>query len=355
MGAGALATQIEVNRKNTSREDADVMTIKGLFTAGSLIAGLAWAGTAAADTPVTFQLNWYAGGANAGFAAALVEGYYKDAGLDVTIVQGNGSGNTAQMVASGQAHLAYADAVTASQLIAKGAPMRVVSTIYQSNPTEVEALKATGITSVKELEGKKVGVPAGSSQATMLPLFFEANQIDESKLSLVNMPPSSMVPALLQGSVDAILGSVDDYQIQATSQGAELDRFTFAEHGVPTVSTSIFASNKFIAENPEVLEKFIAASLKGWSFALDNPEKAVADLKATFPDMDEKLAAQQLAAIPELFCSGGAEYMGKATDAHWARTQDLMSKVGLLPEGADPTEYYTNDFLPADSELRPCE
>jgi hypothetical protein len=58
--------------------------------------GLAAGSAAAAGTPVTFQLNWMAGGPNAGFAAALAEGYYRDAGLDVTIVQGNGSGNTAQ-------------------------------------------------------------------------------------------------------------------------------------------------------------------------------------------------------------------------------------------------------------------
>ena len=99
---------------------------------GAMAAGwLVLAGSVvAANTPVTFQLNWMAGGPNAGFAAALAEGYYKDAGLDVTLVQGNGSGNTAQLVANGRAQLAYADAVAVSQLIAKGAPMKVVSTIY---------------------------------------------------------------------------------------------------------------------------------------------------------------------------------------------------------------------------------
>ncbi|MEP7084399.1 MAG: ABC transporter substrate-binding protein, partial [Betaproteobacteria bacterium] len=93
------------------------------------LAGLAFAAgnAVAADTPVTFQLNWMAGGANAGFAAAAAEGFYKESGLDVTIVQGNGSGNTAQLVASGRSQLAYADAVAVSQLIAKGAPMKIVS------------------------------------------------------------------------------------------------------------------------------------------------------------------------------------------------------------------------------------
>ena len=67
----------------------------------------------------------------------------------MTIVQGNGSGNTAQLVASGRAQLAYADAVAVSQLIAKGAPMKIVSTVYQSNPNAVMALKKTGIKSVE--------------------------------------------------------------------------------------------------------------------------------------------------------------------------------------------------------------
>src|SRR3954464_3763514 len=325
-----------------------------LAIVGAVTAGLAFATTSQAQTPVTFQLNWTAGGPNAGFAAALGEGFYKQAGLDVTIVQGNGSGNTAQLVASGRSQLAYADAVPVSQLIAKGAPMKIVSTIYQSNPNEVTALKKTGVKSLKDLVGKKVGVPAGSSQAPMLPLFLSANGLKEADMTMINMPVASMVPALLQGQVDAILGSMDAYQIQLEQQGAQLDNFPFADYGVPTVSTSIFTSNSFIKDNPDVLRKFIAASLKGWSFALDNPEKTVQDLKAVFPDVNTKLAAAELAAITPLFCSGGAKFIGKAEDAHWTRTQQLLSEVKLLPEGQDPKTYYTNEFLPPESEMRAC-
>lgn len=325
-----------------------VTAVAGLFAA------LGFAGAASAQTPVTFQLNWTAGGANAGFAAALQEGFYKEAGLDVTIVQGNGSGNTAQLVASGQAQLAYADAVAVSQLIAKGAPMRVVSTIYQSNPNELIALKKTGIKSFADLKGKTVGVPAGSSQTTMLPLLLKANGLTEQDMQLVNMPMPSMVPSLLTGQVEAILGSLDSYAIQVRAQGAEIDEYPFADYGVPTVSTSIFASNDFIQKNPEVLRKFIAASLKGWSFALDNPAKAVADVKALFPDSNADLVTKELAAITPLFCSGGAKFVGRAEPALWTKTQDLLSQVGLLPEGQDPASYYTNDYLPAESAMRAC-
>jgi NitT/TauT family transport system substrate-binding protein len=163
------------------------------------------------------------------------------------------------------------------------------------------------------------------------------------------------VPSLLQGQVDAILGSMDAYQIQAESQGAELDNYRFADYGVPTVSTSIFANDTYIKDNPEVVKKFIAASLEGWSFALDHPEKAVKDLKAVFPEMNEKLAAKELAAITPLFCSGGAKYIGKAEDALWAKSQDLLSQVKLLPAGQDPKSYYTNAYLPPESKMRACK
>ena len=166
--------------------------------------------------------------------------------------------------------------------------LKVLATVYQSNPNQVMALKKTGIKSVKDLVGKKVGVPAGSSQTTMLPLFLKANGLKESDMTMLNMPPASMVPALLQGQADAILGSMDAYQIQAEAQGAQLDNYRFADYGVPTVSTSIFASETYLKDNAEVVKKFVAASLKGWSFAIDNPEKSVKDLKAVFPEIDRK-------------------------------------------------------------------
>lgn len=321
--------------------------------AGLVFIGLAVT-TTSAQTPLTFQLNWTAGGANAGFAAAVVEGFYKQGGLEVKLVEGNGSGNTAQLAASGRVDIAYADAVAVSQLIAKGAPLKVISTIYQSNPNAVLALKKTGLRSPKDLVGKKVGVPAGSSQTTMLPLFLRANGLKESDISMINMPPTSMVPSLLQGQVDAILGSIDSYQIQLEAQGASLDVYRFADHGVPTVSTSIFATNNFLSSNADVVRRFVAASLKGWSFAIDNQERSVRALKVVFPNVNEKLASQELAAIGPLFCSGGARYLGKAEDALWAKSQELLSEVKLLPAGQDPRSYYTHDFLPQPQAMRQC-
>ncbi len=74
-----------------------------------------------------------------------------------------------------------------------------------------------------------------------------------------------------------------------------------------------------------------------------------------FPNLSEKTATAELAAITPLFCSGSAKYVSKAEDAQWVKRQDLLSQVGLLPTGRDPKSYYTNDFLPPASAMCACK
>ena len=224
--------------------------------------------------PIAFQLNWVAGGANAGFASALAEGYYKDAGLDVTIVQGNGSGNTAQLVASGRSQLAYADAVAISQLIAKGAPMKVVSTSTSRIRTQVMALKKTGIKSIKDLAGKKVGVPSGSSQTTMLPLFLKANNLkeighDADRTCRRRRWCLRCCRARSMRSWGRSTRTRSRPRRRARSSTSTASP-TMACPRSARRSSSATATSRTIRTS---CRKFIAASLKGWSFALDNPDR----------------------------------------------------------------------------------
>lgn len=307
--------------------------------------------------PFSFQLNQPPNGSNAPFAAAIEQGFYEDAGLDVEIVPGVGSSQTAQMVAAGQADIGYADSASTTALIAKDAPLKVVATIYQSNPNEVIALDDSGITSIADLKGKKVGTPVPSSQASMLPLFLESNDLTEDDVELVNLAPTSLVQSLLAGQVDAILGSTDTYEVQLKNQG-ETDMFTamFADNGVATVSTSIFASEAYLESNPDDVKAFVKASLEGWSFAADDPEAAVADLDTMWGAKASKTSLDELKAVFDggLLCAGGAKYLGRSEPDQWATTQDLLSSVELLPQGVDPEEYYTYDYLPAEGDLRSC-
>ena len=238
------------------------------------------------------------------------------------------------------------------KLISQGAKVKILATILQGNPNAVTALKKTGLKSVADMKGKSVAMPNAGSQPSMFPLVLAANNLKESDIKLVNMPPQSMVASLIQGSVEVILGSVDQYDIQLKAQGQEFDSYLFIDSGAPTVSTSIIASDEFLAKNPDVAKKFVAASLKGWYATLDNPAEAVAAMKKMFPDANEKLAPAQIEATRFLMCVNRAKFVGKATPEQWADTVKIFDKIGVLPETFRRRAYYTYDYLPPESQLR---
>jgi NitT/TauT family transport system substrate-binding protein len=312
------------------------------------------AAPAAAQTKLTFLLNVPPAGYNAGFELAVERGFYRAAGLDVTIEPGNGSQTTAQLIAVGKYDIGFADSAPVMKLISEGAKMKVLATILQGNPNAVTALKKTGLKSVADIKGRSVAMPNAGSQSSMFPLVLAANGLKESDIKIVNMPPQSMVASLIQGSVEVILGSVDQFDIALRALGQEFDSYLFIDSGAPTVSTSIIASEEFLAKNPEVAKKFVAASLKGWYATLDNPTEAVAAMKKMFPDANEKLAPAQIDATRFLMCVNRAKFVGKATPEQWADTVKIFNKIGVLPENVPPSRYYTYDYLPPESELRSC-
>ena len=304
--------------------------------------------------PVTFQLNWTAGGPNAGFAIAEAEGLYQDAGLDVTLVEGTGSGPAAQLVANNQAQLGFADATAVSQLVAKGAPVKVIAPVYQASPNNVLALADSDISSIADLKGHTVGMPQGSSQAAMLPLLLGANGLTDTDFDLVNIPPTSLVPALMEGRVDAVMGGVDSTTVQLKLRGANYDEYIWANNGVSTVAQSIFGRDTFLAENPDLVRRFVAASLQGWAIAREDPARAMDALERVFPDVARDSAEAELAGIAPLMCGGDAKFIGRAEPELWARTVDLLSKVDLLPDDQSPESLYTNDYLPDESQMHAC-
>src|SRR6202012_3445572 len=181
-------------------------TAKFLARAFAAIVLVSGASALAADslTKITFQLNYPAAGYNAGYELAIVKDLYKEGGLDVTIEPGNGSQITAQLVASGKASIAFADAAPVMKLVSQGAKIKVLATILQGNPNQVTALKKLGLKSVADMKGHSVAMPNGGSQVAMFPLVLAANGLTENDIKMVNMPPDSMVPSLLQGTVDVI-------------------------------------------------------------------------------------------------------------------------------------------------------
>jgi NitT/TauT family transport system substrate-binding protein len=321
------------------------------FTFVALLAGGAYAQD---PKSIKFMMNSPAAGYNAGFELAQVNGYYKDAGLDVTIEPGNGSGTTAQLIAAGRYNIGYADAAAVMNLIKDGAKITIVATILQSSPNQVTALEKSGIIKITDIKGKKVAIPNGYSQAAMWPLVLKNIGLTMQDIIPINMPAESMVASLLQGQVDVILGSNDNFGVLLKQQGAKTVDFLFSDHGSATVSTGIIAGTDFLEKNPEVVKAFVAASLKGWYATIDNNAAGLAAMSAVFPDAKKELAPGQLDATQVLMCANGAKFVGKATADQWDNTVKTLSAIGILPSSKPATDYYSHAYLPPDAALRTC-
>ena len=326
------------------------MQRRTLVIAAALSAALC-ALPAAAQAPAAksmkLTLNFLAGGPQAGFMYAKALGLYDKAGINLTIEEGRGSGTTAQLVATGQTDVGFADAPAAMQLRAKNAPVKIIAPILQTNGFAIITLEDSGIRKPGDLVGKRVAVQAGTAQTTLLNAILSANNIDPAKFNAINIDPAAFVGALLEKKVDAILGGADFQSVQLRDRGQKVVDIMYRDVGVPTVGLSIIARDDKIAADPDLYRKFVAASLEGWEAARKNPTAAAEAVIKQFPTATKEQIQKQLEVDLKLVCAPGATSLGRVPDQNWQTTYTLMTKYLELPTTKPVTDYYSNDFLPA--------
>jgi hypothetical protein len=140
-----------------------LLTVAG-YAAGALVApSVLFRARAAELKPVTLTLDWIYQGPNAGFMVALDRGFYREAGLDVAMTPGRGSASTAQLIASKAAQFGFSDGYVLGNSVARGMALKNIGGIYRRNPAGIMVLSDSDIKTPKDLEGKTVGLTAGSN------------------------------------------------------------------------------------------------------------------------------------------------------------------------------------------------
>lgn len=328
--------------------------------AGALIAlALPLTGCGASDqaggggSSVGFQMHWSWSPSTAGFAMADSEGLYADQGVDVNLTPGKGSGTTVQMVSTGQADMGIADAVAITQAVEKGAPLLVVATINQQTNIAMQVLNSSGIEDVADLKGASVAVPPDGAYPFLFPLFLEQNGLHQDDVDIVTMPFESMVPSLISGKVDAIVGGQDSH-VALASQGAEFTDFAFGEYGVDAVAHSIFTTKSYAEDHPDSVKKVVAASLQGWNEARSRPDEALTVITDLEPDTVEANAREEMDVLLPLLCAGDAKYLGLAESNRWQNSMTLLEQAELVSEAPDPDSFVSYDYLPAQNALTSC-
>ncbi|MBK9135028.1 MAG: ABC transporter substrate-binding protein [Betaproteobacteria bacterium] len=333
-------------------------TRRALLAAGLAVATAATA-PAFAQTPIKFQLDWRFEGPAALFLASQAKGYYKAAGLDVTIDAGNGSGGTVTRVASGTYDMGFADLAALMEFHANNpdAPNKPVAVlmVYNNTPAAVLALKKSGIKSPADLNGKKLGAPGFDAGRKAFPIFAKANNI--TGVQWTSMDPPLRETMLVRGDIEAITGFSFTSILNLEARGVKTDDIVvlpYPNHGVKLYGNVIIATPKLIKENPAAVKAFISAFLKGAKDVMANPDPAIDYVKARDGIIDVALERRRLRmAIDAVVASpdARAEGFGVVNGGRLALMASQVSDAFQTKTRINPATVWTDAFIPGKAEL----
>ena len=314
---------------------------------------------ALAQTPIKFQLDWRFEGPAALFLASQAKGYYKAAGLDVTIDAGNGSGGAVTRVASGSYDMGFADLAALMEFHANNpdAPNKPVAVmvVYNNTPAAVLALKKSGIAKPADLNGKKLGAPGFDAGRRAFPIFAKANNV--SGFTWTSMDPPLRETMLARGDLDAITGFSFTSVLNLEARGvktADIVVLPYADHGVKLYGNVVIASPKLIKDNPQAIKAFLSAFTKGAKEVMANPDAAIDYVKARDGIIDVALEKRRLRmAIDGVVASADAraEGFGVLNPGRLSLMASQVSDAFGTKTRVDPGAVWTDQFLPPKAEL----
>lgn len=245
---------------------------------------------------VDFLLNWTIAADHSPYYVALDKGWYEEAGLDVNIIIGQGSGYSVTAVDAGTADIAIADAPVVLQYRAQGAKTKIIGAIFDNHPNAMYFWDDSGIESPADIVGKTVAVPETDGHKVMWPAFASLIGVEPDSVEFVNIESTAKVSALASHNADVVFELLTGYPNFASAiPDGGFSYFLWADYGFNCYAHSYIASDDTIENDPEMLKAFLDVSLRAWEYVLNNPEEAIEILsKYQSINKDDVLAALEI-------------------------------------------------------------
>jgi len=328
--------------------------------------GFATGGCGASSTPsgtantlsyhVTFALERTPSTNDTGLYVALAKGWYKQQGITLTLLPYSNSVSPDQLVSSGRADFGISYAETLTENRALNQPLVSVAAIFQHNTTALVSLKKSGLDSIGKLAGKRF---AGSGSAWEQPLISQILRCRGASTGAFQNIPTDLDPvaALQSGKFDFAIMEQGVAVIQAEYAGVALNVFPFTENCVPdTYEVTMIGNEPFLRAHPDVARRFLAATVRGYAYAAQNPQEATDLLVASaprgsFPDQQEIFASQKYQSSQYI---NDGRCWGRQTLQRWTDYPRFMYTHNAVVDAAgkpitrepDYAAAFTNEFLP---------
>jgi NitT/TauT family transport system substrate-binding protein len=330
--------------------------MKNLHTLlATALVGVAIAGTALAEDDVRLRLNWMYYGSHAGFALGLDRGYFEEVGIDLDIRSGNGSGSAHRLVANGDSDFAYGSCGSMVNLASQGAALVSVAVIDAMGSEAILVRPDAGVKTIADLKGKALLTTANAGVNTFFPIVLANSGLAEGDITITNVPDGALVSSYLQGAGGAVgmLGGIDDKPAEIKANGGEPPViFPYSDFGVNQVGYCIVARKEMVEQNPDLVKRFVAATIKSYKAAEADPDAAVnaiGDIVGGTMNEDEGKAQSRAVldvTLGLLYSAANTDKtLGLNVPSDWADMVDLMKKYNDLDPAADPTTFYTNAFI----------
>jgi NitT/TauT family transport system substrate-binding protein len=257
-----------------------------------------------AVTQVRFTLDWAYQGPQAPFLVALYKGFFAEEGLSVTIDRGYGSAKVISDVAAGLFDVGFGDMNSLIEFKSKNpdAKVKAVAVIHVKSPLSVVTLRGKGIESPKDLEGRKLGAPAGDAARRVFPAFAKAVGIDPNKVTWVTMDVPLREPMLARGEVDAVTGFYYTVIINLLSLNVSDKDIIVFKYGdyLDIVGNCIVVNEDFLKKNPDAVGRFLRAVIRGLKYSIQNPDEAISILLQRDPTLNRDVEKKRLMMALEL-------------------------------------------------------
>lgn len=294
--------------------------------------------------PVTLRLDYAVGGEHSGFYAALEQGFYREAGLDVTIGTGQGSNITSQLVGSNRDTFGIVGAATVMSSVANKVPIKIIATLVPHTLTGLLVPKGTSVPDAKWMAGKRIAVVTASFTYNELKAVLAQNKMKEDDLVKVQTSGSLTPPLVTKQADGAIVLKYND-AILAGQQGFPVDFISFTKFGVDNPALTIVTNTATLTKDPELVRSFLAATKRGWEFARKNPDAAYKDFAKNNPTVDNPYNAAKLAVvIPAVFPAD--RRWGLSDPAALKAMAEQLKGLGILSTIPAESDVFTNQFVP---------
>lgn len=299
---------------------------------------------AGALTKVSLPLGYIPNIQFAPLYVAVEKGYFREAGFEVEFDYKRETDGVA-LVGAGELPFAVVSGEQVLLARAQGLPVTYVAAWYQQYPVSVVAKSEAGVLIPQDLRGKKIGLPGlfGANYIGLRALL-NAGKLTEADVTLDSIG-FNQVETMAAGTQDIVVGYTANEPIQLHSRGIAVTEIRVADY-VQLAANGILTSEKFLAENPDMVRAFVGAFIKGMEDSIANPEDAYTLSEPHIPnfaDLDVDLQKQILATSMEQWQGGR---LGYSDPQAWENMQDVLLDMGLLTEKLDLGKAFTNEFVP---------